>query len=392
MEEFGRRAFLIVAPWAIAASACTGDSGDVPTTERSREDGVESVTYRGADAPLDWTFAEDLVISPEADGEVRFTEVSPWEVGADGEGRVYVLDAAGGRVVVFGRSGRMVGSVGRPGRGPGELTEPTALAVTPDGDVAVFDYGAGGIVRWGAGGEPPVLERPDATFWGPELGMAHWGVVFPSLAADGREGRVVGLVVAAETRTGSLAELTQATVLASFPSCGIGGLPVEPIFEPQLRWSLRGDVIAVSASPRYSVDVFRRGMLERRIVRDLDPRPATRELALREVGEGLQLTAPIRCQVSPTELVDARGFAEFVPAISGVAVAPDGSIWVRRGRVGEDDARIDVFGDDGGYLGTLPGGSPFPVAFAGRALDHRAVSLRSDGTGVTDIVLHRIIR
>ena len=387
------RAAIAITLWVVLASACDPDSDPGTTVERSTEDGVERLTVRGSDTPLDWSFETRVTISPEADGEVRFTDVSPWEVGADREGRVYVLDGAGGRVVVFGRSGSVVGSVGRPGRGPGELSEPTALAVSADGEVAVYDHGAGGIARWGPSGELPPLERLEAAFWGPELELASWGFLYPSLAADGREGRLVRLVVKAETRTGTLAELTQTTVTASFPSCGLGGVPVEPIFAPQLQWALGGDIVAVVTGPRYEIEILRAGVLERRISRDEQPRPASRELALQEVAEGYELTAPVRCRISPTALVDARGFAPTVPAISGLAVAPDGSMWVRRGRVnGEGEPSIDVYGPDGTYTGTLPPRSPFPVAFAGQATDYRTVSLKPTDTGTIEIVLHDIVR
>lgn len=387
------RAVIAITLWVALSSACKPDSGPETTVERSTEDGVERLTVRGPDTPLDWSFDTRVTISPEVDGEVRFTDVSPWEIGADREGRIYVLDGAGGRVVVFGRSGSVVGSVGRPGRGPGELSEPTALAVSADGEVAVYDYGAVGIARWGPTGELPQLERLEASFWGPELGLASWGFLYPSLVAEGREGRLVRLVVKAETRTGTLAEMSQTTVTASFPSCGLGGVPVDPIFAPQLQWALGGDIVAVATGPRYEIEVFRSGVLEKKISRDEEPRPASRELALQEVAEGYELTAPVRCRISPTELVEARGFAPTVPAISGLAVAPDGSLWVRRGRVnGEGEPSIDVYGPDGAYTGTLPPESPFPVAFAGRPTDYRVVSLEPADTGTTKIVLHDIVR
>lgn len=377
--------------WVVLVPACQPDDSS-PGIERSTEDGIERVAIHGSDLLLTWTFHEEAVIESEADGEVRFGEVSPWEVGADRDGRVYVLDPPGGRVVVFGRSGRLVGSVGRPGRGPGELAEPVALAVSADGEVAVYDYATGSLARWGPAGDLPDrrLEEP---FWGPELGLASWGILYPSLASDGREGRVVRLVAVGETRTGTLAEAVQSTVLASFPACGLGGVPVEPIFEPRLVWSLGGDIAAAVTGARYEVEVFRGGVLERKISRDVEPRASNRELAVREVGDGLQLTAPVRCRVSPQELVDARGFAAMVPAISGLAVAPDGSIWVRRHVVsGEGDSPIDIFGSDGAYLGSLPPGSAFPVAFAGRATDYRVVSLRTADTGLSEIVVYRIGR
>jgi len=74
-------------------------------------------------------------------------------------------------------------------------------------------------------------------------------------------------------------------------------------------------------------------------------------------------------------------------------VAPDRSIWVRRGAVrGESEPTVDIFSSDGVYRGTLPSGSPFPVAFAGGATDFRVVSLRLTETGLTEIPVYRIVR
>jgi hypothetical protein len=382
------------APLATCAllAACTPDADVSPGAERTNVDGIEYVVVRGPDVPLHWTFLEDVTIRSEESGEVRFVEPSAWEVGADAEGRIYVLDRLGDRVVVFGRSGRQVGGVGRPGRGPGELAEPVALAVSPDGEVAVYDWAAGGLARWGASGELPAM-RLEGGFWGPGLGLPGWGVLYPSLASDGPAGRVVQLVVDGETRTGVLAEIAQATVLAAFPACGLGGLPMEPIFEPQLIWGAGGDIVATATGPGYEFQLFRSGVHETTVSRTIPPRAATRELAMQEVGEGLDLTAPVRCTVPVEELVDARGFAPVVPAIAGLAVAPDRSVWVRRGAVrGESEPPVDIFSSDGVYRGTLPSGSPFPVAFAGDATDFRVVSLRSTETGLTEIPVYRIVR
>jgi hypothetical protein len=389
----GFRTFLVVVSGVIFATACDPASSPGPSIERSDENGIELVVIRGADVPLSWTFQEELTIPGEVDGQVHFGDLSPWEVGADRQGRVYVLQRAGGQVIVFGTSGRILWSIGGQGHGSLELSEPQALAVRDDGAVAVYDAAERGVKRWEPSVAPPALERLEMNFWGPELQLASWGILYPTLAADRREGRVIQLVVAAETRNGVLGEVVQTTVAASFPNCGISGLPVEPIFAPQLLWDLGGDFVAVVTGPGYEIAIFRRGVMERQIVREQEARPVNREVALQEVGDGLELTAPVRCRVSPTELVDARGFAETVPAISALAVAPDGSIWVRRGLVkGEGAPAIDIHESDGAYLGTLPAGSPFPVAFAGRATDYRVVSLRHADSGVTEIVVSRIVR
>jgi hypothetical protein len=356
------------------------------------EDGIERVVNRGPDVPLPWSFHEESLIPPDLDGEVRFAQVEPSDVGADREGRVYVLDESGKRVVVFGRSGRLVGTVGREGSGPGELAEPVALGVSPDGEVAVYDWAAGGVRRWSVSGDRS-LERLEEPFWGPGLSVAPWGLVYPSLAEEGSGRRVLRLTVQGETRTGVLAESTQPVVPVSFPSCGLEGQEMTPVFTPELRWSLGGDVVVAVTGPEYRIQVFDDGALARAVAREVPVRSASRDLALEAVGDGLQLTAPARCRVPPGEVVDAVGFAPAVPAISGIAVAPDGFIWVRRADPGGGaDVGVDILDPDGVYVGTLPPGTPFPVAFSGRGRDYRVVSLRTSALGATEIVVHRIDR
>lgn len=347
---------------------------------------------RGPDVPLPWSLHETVLLPPELDGEVRFTEIAAPDVGADAEGRVYVLDESGGRVVVFGRTGRVVGVVGRAGQGPGELAEPVALGVSAAGDVAVYDWGAGGVRRWNIAGERS-LERLEEPFWGPGLGVAPWGLVYPSIAEDGPDARVVRLAVQGDSRTGFLTGLTQPLVQASFPSCGLVGWSMTPIFTPELLWSSSGDVVLAATGPEYGIQVFEGGALTRTIARDLPPAPASSRVALRAAGEGLEITAPFRCRVPPEEVVEGRGFAEVVPAISGLRVAPDGTTWVRRGPVADDGhPPIDVLDGDGAYMGTLPSGTPFPIAFAGSGREYRAVSIRTSELGVSEIVIHRIDR
>lgn len=71
----------------------------------------------------------------DADTAVQF----PFRLAAD-SARVYVLDAAARRVVALRASdGATVWLAGGEGGGPGEFREPSALTVTPAGEVAVAD-------------------------------------------------------------------------------------------------------------------------------------------------------------------------------------------------------------------------------------------------------------
>ena len=47
----------------------------------------------------------------------------------------------------------------------------------------------------------------------------------------------------------------------------------------------------------------------------------------------------------------------------GVAVAPDGTLWVQRSRWGIHSEQIDIFTPAGEYEGTLSEGFPLPLEF-----------------------------
>jgi 6-bladed beta-propeller protein len=55
------------------------------------------------------------------------------DLAVDSDGQIYVLDAHAAEVRVFSAGGQHVGSFGRKGDGPGELRQPYALSVGPDG-------------------------------------------------------------------------------------------------------------------------------------------------------------------------------------------------------------------------------------------------------------------
>jgi hypothetical protein len=57
------------------------------------------------------------------------------------------------------------------------------------------------------------------------------------------------------------------------------------------------------------------------------------------------------------------GFADSVPAIADVALAPSGELWVRRWAPAAPGGPIDVHDETGAYVGTLPREFPFPLHF-----------------------------
>lgn len=131
--------------------ACGGGDAS-PGAVREDSAGVEIVRHAGADRPLDWSFERVAVLGGEAEGPESFTSVYAFGIDVDSTGRLHVLDRDAFRIVVFDSALSVERTLGSEGEGPGELAGPLALDVRPGGEVAVFDYARGGLVRWGPDG------------------------------------------------------------------------------------------------------------------------------------------------------------------------------------------------------------------------------------------------
>ncbi|MGH7542135.1 MAG: hypothetical protein ACRELC_14165, partial [Gemmatimonadota bacterium] len=126
--------------------------------------------------------------------------------------------------------------------------------------------------------------------------------------------------------------------------------------------------------------------------RDLAPVTATLERAIAEVGPdgmqvGLEGGRTVTCDAR--EAAELRGWAEVVPPIERLALAPDGHVWVQREHGRDEPFAIDVLAPGGAYFGTLPPGSPWPVAFPGRG---RIAAIETDALDVDRVVVYAVGR
>lgn len=374
----------------VLAAACGSGSSASDEAVRLDSAGVEIVANAGEDRALSWRLEPLWRIGGFEDERLGLAGLAAHEVAADRSGRVHVLDRADRRVHILSPEGGLVGTLGREGGGPGELESPMAIAI--DGDesvVAVYDFAKGGLVRWSAEGE--VLEGVDidAMFWGPELEAANGSVIFATF--EGRSGAStrLGLLSWSPEAEHTLARFTSAALHpADFPTCGQQGALVAPLFAPELVWDAAGDRVAVNTRASYVIDVYEANRLARSIRRAVSPREVTDEMGLRQVGDGLYFGA-VDCTIPPAEAVRGHGYADVLPGLTALALAPAGDVWALRGRVEGEPNRIDVFGSDGSYIGTLPPGAPFPAAFLP---GDRIVAVETDSFDVPVIVAYQVDR
>jgi DNA-binding beta-propeller fold protein YncE len=79
---------------------------------------------------------------------------NPVAVAFDGAGNGYVLDQRRARILVFSRAtGLLTRTIASQGSGPGNLLDPSALAITPGGTIYVADTGNERVARFTTGGE-----------------------------------------------------------------------------------------------------------------------------------------------------------------------------------------------------------------------------------------------
>jgi DNA-binding beta-propeller fold protein YncE len=72
-------------------------------------------------------------------GDMPGTFAQPKGIGADAEGRIYVVDANFEAVQVFDREGTLLMTFGREGRGPGEFWLPAGLWIDAGGRIWIAD-------------------------------------------------------------------------------------------------------------------------------------------------------------------------------------------------------------------------------------------------------------
>jgi len=376
----------------ILLSAGCDSSAEVHGTVVSDSAGISISTHQGNDQPATLRFQEEFRLGgSDSRPEESFYQVGSGTVGIDSEGRIHVLNPDAHRVDIFDGRGNHLRTVGRAGGGPGELGRPFGLSVSPSGGFAVTDVSKPGFVGFGPDGEIlPTVPFPPGFFGGPVHRFEGGMIVTVQERPEGSTRLEDVLLEITEDDTLRITRLQRPEMVPiELTSCGMRFSGMPPMFSPTLRWTARGDRVAAASSAEYDIGIFEDGRPVRRVRRSVEARPATERLAIEELGEGMSVGTEAGTVVcDPTEVVRKRGIAPVIPAIGRLAFAPDGSLWVERGGVRDEPRPIDVFSSDAEYRGTLPPGSPFPVAFFP---DGRFAAADTDELDVTRLVVYRIV-
>jgi hypothetical protein len=376
---------LAVVPIVLVAAACGGEAAGTATRWEASVDTVGDTIRVHTVSGSVWgdtaTLEPELSIGvfegaeEEMFGDVRAIAVTP-------AGAIYVLDRQLTSVRRFGPGGTYLGSLGREGGGPGELRQPEAMALLPDGRLVVRDPGNGRINVWDSTGKSlpswrlpsggglhtstpifvdtasnsytPLLLQNDADVTEWRWGLAHF-------APDGTH---------SDTLIVPTWDFDPPTVIARKEgSSSSNNVP----FSPQVSWTFSPLGYFVGGlSTDYRIDLFRHDQPVLRIERDWTPVPVLgaekSEQEHRIVENFKQSFGSWRWNGPP--IPDTK------PPFKSVLVGNDGRLWVMLSQPGyeyrteadalEEEKRtnnpqlryrehgaFDVFEPDGRYVGLV---------------------------------------
>lgn len=342
---------------SLGLAACGAPSSD-PGVRTADSAGVTLVTSPGTDRPYPFTVTLQRRLGLDDDSVAALTPVGRSFAGADRAQRIYILNSSLSRVEVYDTAAQRVALMGGEGGGPGEFGFPAGLQVSPDGQVSVVDHGKGALVRFGPD-RMPIAELPYQRFGFPYSGIQVQGdTVYLDTNRPGENSAVWTLRRFSPQDSVTIAEL----VLPASGELNFGCVILRgqaPVLSPLLVWTAGDSALAVAAEPGYRVDLRVNDRVVRSIRRSVTPVLAGAAAVRRLYPEGMRIGfgrgRADRCLIPVEDLIEKQGVAPVVPEIQGLALAPDGTLWVQRYTFPDEPQRADVFDPSGVYVGTVTG-------------------------------------
>jgi hypothetical protein len=374
----------VLAAAVLAVAACGGrrdDVADLAVRTDTVGDTIIVRTERGSVWGNPPRLTEVVRIGAlEGSDEYVFGRIAAVVVAPDG--RIHVLDTQVPTVRVYDGDGRHLLSFGRRGEGPGEMRQPTGLALMPDGRVLVSDPGNARVSVYSADGD--ALESwhmSGGFFTDNQIRVTADGRAFvvTLLGEPGSAGMTAGLVrtgpqgTPSDTIVPPTWDFEPPTLTAQLQrgesrSMSLANVP----FAPTTSWTLLPDGrVAGGVSTRYAIDIIENDARIRRIERASEPvyvAPGERSYHEHRTTSNMRRTDP-NWRWSGPAIPDAK--APF----SNVRADADGRLWVRVATAGEivppaerpepqpgaaagpepwrEPLAFDVFEADGRFLGTV---------------------------------------
>lgn len=387
-------------------AACGDTRGSAGAAEARDSAGVRVVT---SEAPA-WREGEGWRLSTEPVLRIGELEGAPeyqleLVIGAvrRSDGGIVVADAGLRALRFYDAAGRFLRSSGRQGGGPGEFEELASLRLLPGDSLLVFDWTLRRISVFAPEGafarSVSLLDLPDAVFPPPQLlGRLANGSMLVAVGHSFGPGEIAGGVRAdsIDYLRYSAAGVLLDTVAVlpggeSFVMGGVGkvGFTTAPLLLGKNAVSgLAGGRLVVGSNRAYELGVYSLdGRLERRVRREMDPRPATAAdyaAAVEASLEGMGREWRGRMEAVYT----AMPRPATLPFYSALVADRGGNLWVRDFAVPmEGSATWTVFDPGGRMLG----GVAMPARFGPTDIgEDYVLGVAQDELGVEYVQVFRL--
>lgn len=265
-----------------------------------------------------WSAVEELRLGSVAGAEgTRFGQIAG--LALDDSGRIHILDFQTQEVRIFGEDGSHERTIGGLGNGPGEFRRASGLSFGPDGNLVVWDPGAGRFTTFSRQGEvvatTPRTTRGVVYPWRggftPDGVFIDWGVEYPEREAGTNQAGSTLHYHAIEVDLGTGAVDTLHTYVGERETGATGSIPFGRasslhfsrfgdvwISDPRAyriqRYALSGETIASYSLPGEPAPVTSteldsvRATLSERSQRDTDwdAVPSTKQIVRRMFDDG----------------------------------------------------------------------------------------------------------
>jgi 6-bladed beta-propeller protein len=307
-----------------------------------------------------WQLEELWTVGGEDDEDVLFGIITQVEI--DNENNIYLLDNQLSQVQVFSSDGEFLRTIGRPGEGPGEVSNPSAMTLLPDGSVGLVKTMPGKLVMIDKEGQPLGDFLPND--YDPKAGglflaircypAANGGLIFggmelrtdPSAGTQERNYHIRSYGMDQER----IAEFYFRNIHWDFTNFTMREMDTD---FPWQRIDVDADGRVVLAPERYGYDINiyePDGTLSRVIEREFESYERSDEIK-ELVDRAFQAQMN---QLPPGSKYEAEANE---PDVAELRIAEDGSIWTQNARQqwagNEGEFLYDVFSADGHFTKTV---------------------------------------
>jgi len=309
------------------------------------------------------------------------------------DGRVFLLDPSAFKVRVFDADLQPAGSFGRRGKGPGEFEEPKSIALTPDGQVAVFDPTLKRLTLFDAVGATLATHRLEASsvaIYSPAMLKGGHAAFISAKSAEGKPIYDLSVYGADMKPIESLIRIAVKPLdwtQSSQPGFWVQFLKNEFELMAQgmpVMTGIDGETLVVARADRYKLHFYdHRGNAKGETSRELKPKPFNDEVkqaAFEAVWTRLCSDAFLANNMPRAVFERALAEAEVPPALPVIkALAPLANGFVALVNYNEvkKTGQLDFFTREGELVGETPFHGPASF-FTGSRRHLYAVGVNAD--------------